>query len=149
MHVTVRRADPGDARELARLLWDFRPQDQVAKGLEDFSREFETWLVGALASGWIAPVAEDGSEALAGCIFLRSVGTDPGALHRSWGYVTNSYVAPDHRGHHRGCPGTGHEFLIVWPSEEAESSYARAGFREVTEVHGGLDDYPPLELSLT
>jgi hypothetical protein len=42
----------------------------------------------------------------------------------------------------------GHEFLIVWPSEEAVSFYSRAGYREVADVHGGTNDYPPLELRL-
>lgn len=41
------------------------------------------------------------------------------------------------------------EFLIVWPGEEALSFHARAGFREVADVHAGPDDYPPLELVLS
>ena len=48
-----------------------------------------------------------------------------------------------------GAQERGHEFVIVWPSQEAVSFYARAGFREVAEVHCGADDYPPMELILT
>lgn len=161
MGVTVRRAESKDASELARLRWEFRPEDQPNQGLDEFSREFERWFAEASTSDWMAAVADDGSGALVGCVFLRSVSKvpNPGARDRAWGYVTNSYVAPAHRG--RGVGGRllevvmaaarerGHEFLIVWPGEEALSFYVRAGFREVADVHDGPDDYPPLELVLS
>lgn len=161
MSVTVRRAEPWDGLELARLRWEFRPEDQPNQGFEEFSREFEKWFAEASTSDWMAAVADVGGGALVGCAFLRSVSKvpNPGARDRAWGYVTNTYVAPTHRG--RGVGGRllevviaaareqGHEFLIVWPSEEALSFYARAGFREVADVHGGPDDYPPLELVLS
>lgn len=161
MGATVRHAEPGDAPELARLRWEFRSEDQANQQLDEFSREFEEWLTNALASGWVAAVADQGSGTLVGCIFLQSVGKvpNPGARDRSLGYVTNSYVASSHRGRGVGARllevviaaarDRGHEFLIVWPSEEALSFYARAGFQEVAEAHGGPDDYPPLELILT
>lgn len=157
----VRRAEPGDAPELARLRWAFRPEDQPASTLDAFSREFGRWLTRALASDWMAAVADEGDGTLVGCMFLRSVGKvpNPGAPERAWGYVTNSYVAPTHRGRGVGAllleavvaaaRERGHEFLLVWPSEEAVSLYLRAGFREVAEVHGGAGDSPPLELVLT
>jgi GNAT superfamily N-acetyltransferase len=159
--VTIRRAVPGDAAELARLRWEFRPEEQANQGLGAFSRQFAEWLTPALASDWMAAVADEGSGALVGCIFLRSVGKvpNPGARDRAWGYVTNSYVAPAQRGQGigarllevviAGARERGHEFLIVWPSEEAVPFYTRAGFREVVEVHGGVEDVPPLELQLT
>ena len=162
MEVTVRRATLADAPELARLRWESRPQDQRAQGLDDFSREFHAWLAEGLDSSvWMAAVADAGNGTLVGCVFLRSVSKvpNPGAVRRTWGYVTNSYVAPSHRG--RGLGGgllkvviaaaqeRKQELLIVWPSEEAVSFYARAGFREVTEAHAGPDDYPPLELILS
>jgi len=157
---SVRYAEPEDAAELARLRWEFRPEDQPDQELEDFSLEFGEWLAEALASDWMAAVADD-NGALVGCMFLRSVSKvpNPGARDRAWGYLTNSYVAPTHRGRGvgarlldlliAGSRDLGHEFLIVWPSEEAVSFYGRAGFREVAEVHAGGDDYPPLELTLT
>jgi GNAT superfamily N-acetyltransferase len=160
MGVTIRRAESGDAAELARLRWEFRPEDQLNQELDEFSREFAEWLAQALASDWMAAVADDGGGALVGCIFLRSVSKvpNPGARDRAWAYVTNSYVAPAHRGRGvgarlldaiiAGARERSHEFLIVWPGQEAESFYARAGFRAVAEAHSGADDYPPLELTL-
>jgi ribosomal protein S18 acetylase RimI-like enzyme len=157
---TVRRAELDDARELARLRWDFRPEDQPGQGFEEFVRGFESWLADALTSDWTAVVADTGDGTLVGCIFLRSVGKvpNPGALDRAWGYVTNSYVSPDHRGRGVGtrlldevvaaARERGHELLIVWPSEPAVSLYARAGFCDVSDAHGGPDDHPPLELLL-
>lgn len=161
MGVTVRHAEPGDAAELARLRWEFRPEDQSGQELDEYSREFEEWLAQALASDWVVAVADEGNGTLVGCIFLRSVSKvpNPGARDRAWGYVTNSYVAPAHRGRGvgarlldlvmAGARERGHEFLIVWPAEEAVPFYARAGFREVAEVHSGADDHPPLEVILT
>lgn len=158
MGVTVRHAEPGDAPELARLRWEFRPEDQRRQGLDGFSRDFEEWLAGALAAEWMAAVAEEGTGALVGCMFLRSVSKvpNPGARSRAWGYVTNSYVAPAHRGQGLGArlldaviaaaQERGHEFLIVWPSEEAVSFYTGAGFQQVAEAHSGEGDQPPLEL---
>lgn len=160
MAVAVRHAEPSDAAELARLRWEFRPERQSDQRRDEFARDFEDWLVGALASDWMAAVAEGDDGTLVGCVFLRSVSKvpDPGARDRAWGYVTNSYVAPAHRGRGvgarllevvvRAARQRGHAFLIVWPSGEAVSFYTRAGFREVTEAHGGPDDYPPLELDL-
>jgi ribosomal protein S18 acetylase RimI-like enzyme len=161
MGVAVRLAEVRDARELARLRWEFRPEDQHAQDLDQVSRDFEEWFAGAVASDWTAAVAEGDGGELVGCIFLRSVSKvpNPGATRRRWGYVTNSYVAPAYRG--KGVGGDlleilitaarerRHEFLIVWPSEEAVSFYARAGFGEVSDVHSGNDDYPPLELRLS
>jgi ribosomal protein S18 acetylase RimI-like enzyme len=158
--VAVRVAELRDAPELARLRWEFRPEDQHAQDFDGFSRDFEGWFAGAVASDWMAAVAERDDGELVGCIFLRSVSKvpNPGAMHRRWGYVTNSYVAPLYRGKGVGRElldilvqagrERDHEFLIVWPSEEAVSFYARAGFREVSKVHSGHDDYPPLELRL-
>lgn len=161
MGVSVRAATAADAPELARLRWDFRPERHGAQTLADFSRAFEGWLEGALASGeWTAAVADAGHDGLVGCVFLRSVSKvpDPGAIDRAWGYVTNSYVATSQRGQGLGgrllewvivaAREMGHELLIVWPSEEAVTFYARAGFREVGEAHSGPDDYPPMELIL-
>ncbi|MBW3554547.1 MAG: GNAT family N-acetyltransferase [Gemmatimonadetes bacterium] len=108
----------------------------------------------------MAAVADAGNDALVGCIFLRSARyrirvrfSVPG------GYVTNSYVAPSHRDQGLGGRLLGvviaaarerkHEFLIVWPSDEAVSFYTRAGFQEAAEAHRGPSDYPPLEFVLS
>lgn len=158
---SVRRATPEDARELARLRWDFRPQSQAGQDFAAFAEAFEEWLEAALSSGrWMAAVADEGDGHLVGCMFLQSVRQvpDPGAIERAWGYLTHCYVAPGHRGRGIGrqlldavasaARALGHAFVIVWPSEESVSLYARAGFREVVEAHAGPDDHPPLELIL-
>lgn len=124
----------------------------------EFLRDCGAWLREKLASSsWIMAVAESDSG-LSGCMFLQCVEKvpAPGATQRAWGYVTNSYVDPQKRGHGIGeqllhlliqvARERGLEFLIVWPSGTAVAFYQRAGFRPVSEVHVGADDEPPLEL---
>ena len=160
MNTTVRRADVRDGAGLARLRWDFRPEHQAAQGWESFRSAFVVWITAALVSEWDAVVAEDEGGALVGCIFVRSVNKvpTPGAIHRAWGYVTNSYVAPSHRRTGVGARllsavidvarERAFELLIVWPSREAVSFYARAGFQPVDVAHGDPGDHPPMELVL-
>jgi ribosomal protein S18 acetylase RimI-like enzyme len=161
MSVSIREAIELDGLELARLRWDFRPNHQTAQQWTSFSRSFDEWFGRALASGqWTAAVAESAAGSLVGCMFLRSVSKVPipGGIHRYWGYVTNAYVEPHLRGQGIGSRLLGllvsagkarhHEFLIVWPSEEALRLYRRVGFKEVLDAHAGPDDHPPLELPL-
>lgn len=157
----IRAATIADARELARLRWDFRPEAWSRQSFEAYVEAFVRWTEDAFGSGrWTAAVAEEGGR-LVGCMFLQSVAKvpDPGAIDRAWGYVTHAYVEPGHRGHGAGtrlletligmARERDHELLIVWPSEEAVSLYRRAGFRSVDEAHAGPGDHPPLELTLT
>ena len=158
---TIREARTQDARELARLRWEYRVDDQPAQRREHFVEACERWLVEALGSDrWVIAVAASPEDVLCGCIYLQCVDKVPipGEIGRRWGYVTNSYVAADQRGQGIGqallrllvdaARERGLEFLIVWPSEEAVSLYERAGFRPASEVHDRPDDYPPLELTL-
>jgi len=159
----IREAIPADIAQLARLRWDSRLEDQSAQPRAAFLEECETWLRDALASRrWIIAVAASGLNDLAGCMFLQCVEKvpAPGATPRAWGYLTNSFVDPEHRGHGIGQKllqlliDAAHnrrlEFLIVWPSEGAVAFYRRAGFRPVSEAHAGAnDDEPPLELMLS
>ena len=113
----------------------------------------ELWpLVIAVAS------TRDGS--LCRCMYLQCVEQvpTPGEIERGWGYVTNSYVSSERRGHGIGreilefltdvARARKLELLIVWPSEESVSLYKRAGFRPASDVHNRPNDYPPLELEL-
>jgi len=160
--IIIREAIPADAAELARLRWDSREEDQSGHSRADFVRECEVWLRAALASGrWIMAVAESRADVLSGCMFLQCVEKvpAPSAAQRAWGYVTNSFVDSEHRGHRVGqkllqllitaAQNRGLEFLIVWPSESAVAFYRRAGFHPVSQAHIGADDEPPLELILT
>ena len=159
--VRIRAAERGDAAELGRLRWDFREHEHERQPRDDFLGSFDTWWAGAVESGnWVAAVAESTQGPLVGSIFMECVHKvpTPGGIHRAWGYVTNSYVESGSRGRGVGRRLISHlvdagrardlEFLIVWPSTEAMSFYARAGFRSVSAVHAGDDDEPPLELVL-
>jgi ribosomal protein S18 acetylase RimI-like enzyme len=159
--VVIREAIPSDIAELARLRWDSRVEGQSVHSRAEFLRECEVWLRERLASGrWIMAVAESGQDLLSGCMFLQCVEKvpAPGATQREWGYLTNSYVEPQQRGHGIGqkllqllidaARNRGLEFLIVWPSEASVAFYRRAGFHPVSEVHVGADDEPPLELMM-
>lgn len=44
MGIAVRVAELSDAPALARLRWEFRPEDQHAQDLDGFSRDFEEWF---------------------------------------------------------------------------------------------------------
>lgn len=157
----IRLATPSDALELARLRWDSRVEGESNHSRAGFLRDCEVWLGDALASGrWVAAVAESEPGSLCGCMFLQSVAKVPvpGATHREWGYVTNSFVDSQRRGQGIGQrllhllieAGEDRrlEFLIVWPSERAVPFYRRAGFRPVSDVHARPDE-PPLELLLS
>jgi L-amino acid N-acyltransferase YncA len=158
----VRQAVAGDARELARLRWDFREEEQPGRSRSAFLASFEEWFRGALSTGrWVVVVAESQPGVVCGCMYLECIDKvpSPAATASAWGYVTNCYIASEWR---RAGLGTQMlqslvreararrlEFLIVWPSREAVSFYRRAGFQPVADVHAGDDDSPPLELNLS
>ena len=62
----------------------------------------------------------------------------PGRPEAAWGYLTNSYVMPDHRNDGAGSALLAFikdwakteklELLVVWPSDRAYPFYKRAGF---------------------
>ena len=161
MECTVREASPADVVELARLRWEFRGGDQSGQAQSDFTQDCEAWLLEAIRSGrWVIMVAASETNSLCGCMYLQCIETvpSPGEVRRSWGYVTNCYVARERRGIGVGrrlldllidvARARRLEFLIVWPSERAVSFYGRAGFRPTSEVHVGPDNEPPLEFVL-
>jgi GNAT superfamily N-acetyltransferase len=146
--ITIRPATGDDADELARLRWDFSP-DQVAAGLQEFSAflaDFREFWSGALASGkWTAWVAELDAR-LIGNVWIERIDKvpRPGRSCNEYSYVTNVYVEAEHRNGGVGAAlmraaiaearARPSEFLIVWPSEEAVRFYERLGFAAVPDA---------------
>jgi len=97
---------------------------------------------------------------LLGCMNLQLVEAVPSPYEVSsgWGYVTNSYVASEHRNMDIGSEliqlllKTAREekleLLIVWPNEDSISFYHHAGFKKTDEIHTEDGDHPPLELQI-
>jgi GNAT superfamily N-acetyltransferase len=139
----IRRATIADAPALARLRWDFSPEEIAASGstFEPFRDAFIRFLDDALASGaWTIWVAEDAGGAIVANMYIQRVAKvpRPGRFGHAWGYVTNVYVAPEHRNHGLGARllaavvawarAQRLEHLALWPSAEAVTFYHRAGF---------------------
>jgi ribosomal protein S18 acetylase RimI-like enzyme len=161
VEVLVREARAADANELARLRWDFRVEEQSGQSVSEFLTQFQEWFAAALVSKrWIVVVAERKLQGLCGCMYLQCIEKvpSPGSSHAAWGYLTNCYVAEEHRRTGIGsrlirfvvdlARSRRLEFISVWPSETSVSFYKRAGFKSVSEIHTGIDDEPPLELIL-
>lgn len=150
----IRRAAEADADELARLRWDFSPDEVAASGrsFEEFRASFREFWASALASGnWTVWVAGQDGRLIAN-IWMQVIHKVPrpgrGSGHGRYGYVTNVYTEPDLRGHGIGSQlleralGWAREqeleFLVVWPAEESVPFWERAGFRaspDALELH--------------
>jgi GNAT superfamily N-acetyltransferase len=149
-----RQATEADADELARLRWDFSP-DQVAAGgqsFEEFRAAFREFWASALASGnWCVWVAEQKGRLVAH-IWVQVIHKvpRPGRFggHNRFGYVTNVYTEPDLRSRGIGfqllklsidwAREQELEFLVVWPGVESVPFYERGGFRaspDAMEMH--------------
>lgn len=145
---TIRRASAADAPELARLRWDFSP-DEVADWRGDYAeyaRDFAAFAEKALGGGdWLVWVAEV-SGRLVGNVWVPRFGKvpRPGAFAGCWGYVTNVYVEEAARDRGVGslllgaavdcAKAAGWELLLVWPSERSVPFYRRAGFAPPPEA---------------
>ncbi len=153
MKRVVRFARPTDDRELARLRWWSRSQDeQQSESLDRFTQRFVSWSrAPATVAHWHVAVAQGPAAGLIGCMYLQTVETVPvpGAMVRAWGYVTHAFVTEDARGQ-----GVGGELLAlltlrarelklmeleVWPSNRAVSLYVRAGFVSPEALRAGRD----------
>ena len=148
--VTFRIATVQDADELARLRWDFSPDEvqSSVQSFEDFGREFGVFLQSALGSQtWAIWVAECQGR-LIGNIYVKLVDKvpRPGRFSAKYGYVTNVYVEPQSQ-----RLGVGSkllqsviawareqrlEFLIVWPwpRDDTIRFYERCGFARSVEA---------------
>lgn len=150
--IIYRKATLEDASELARLRWDFSPDEVLsgAQSFEDFVQQFAVFLAAALEEKiWTIWVAATERQLL-GNIYIQPVHKvpRPGSFNRKYGYVTNVYMEPAARGIGIGSRLLQHviawareerlEFLVLWPSEESANYYARAGFHpspDALELH--------------
>lgn len=128
------------------MRWDFTVELHHAdEDREDFAARFRGALGDFLSSGrWTIWVAE-ASGHLVGTLWVERVDKVPRPYERAeqWGYVTNVYVAPEHRNAGLGrrmldaaveaARASSWELLLLWPSELSGRFYARAGFKPATD----------------
>ena len=149
MNVNFRIATLDDVPRLAAARWAFRLEsgETTAETEEAFASRFEAFARDALASGrwtyWIAETS-DGELAsqMAVCI-VQSV-PRPARASDQWGYLTDCYTRAAFRNRGIGTELLGRvatwaashelELLLVWPSEESQRFYARAGFDRDEEI---------------
>ena len=157
--IEIRSATLLDVPELAHLRWEFHQASNSDETKKDFVLRCTKWLESALSSGqWQFIVASEKIGSILGFVFLQLIEKvpSPGEANGAWGYVTNSYIRPSHRGAGIGglilekvitkAKSLDLELLLVWPSVEAASFYRRYGFEDTESAHDHPEDYPPMEL---
>jgi GNAT superfamily N-acetyltransferase len=141
----VRRAVEADVPALVALRRGWSVGDGERDLDPGFTEEAAEFFRTALQGGrWAIWVGEVGREVVSVCCLeLVDKVPRPTREARRWGYLTNVYTLPRHRG--RGFGGemlravqgwAGEqelEFVIVWPGEERVGFYARQGFAAATE----------------
>lgn len=140
--VTLRSAVPADAAALARLRFALRAGVAMAWEPEaEFLARCTAWMAERLAPGsvWRCWVAEAG-EGIVGSLWLQLIDKipNPGDDPELFGYLSNLYVAPAHRGSGLGtrllqecidaCPNDVVDKMILWPTPESRTLYQRHGF---------------------
>ena len=147
MTLEVRLATRADAPALAALRYEFRSGlEPAVEGREEFLSRCSAWMAERLsnpASGWRCWVAAD-EGALVGHVWLMTIDKvpNPVAEPERHGYVTNLYVRPSLRGAGTGgrllrealtfCRERSVDAVILWPTPESRSLYARHGFASET-----------------
>jgi ribosomal protein S18 acetylase RimI-like enzyme len=140
--VTIRAAVPADAPALARLRFALRASVAMAWEPEaEFLARCTAWMFDRLAPGsaWRCWIAE-GEQGIVGSVWLQLIEKipNPGDDPERHAYVSNLYVAPDHRGLGLGtrllqqciaaCPDDDVDKMILWPTPESRTLYQRHGF---------------------
>jgi GNAT superfamily N-acetyltransferase len=131
-----------DIPELARLRWELYVEQEgdVAETRDAYRERFASFAASALTSeAWRSWVARDGDRLVA-AMWLQTVPRVPVPGKRAGpiGYLTNVYVAPEHRNAGLGaqlldrvkawCSEQGYSLVIVWPTERSRPFYRRGGF---------------------
>jgi GNAT superfamily N-acetyltransferase len=137
--MTVRRATVADVTALAALRRAWVEEDGGAiVDTGTFERDFAQWYAAEAGRRltWIAALGDETVGMLNLVEFHRM--PRPGRLHSTWGYVSNVFVLAGHRNRGIGrqlldaAIGTARERayarLVLSPSEQARSLYARVGF---------------------
>jgi len=147
--VRFRIATLEDLPRLAALRWAFRTEEGETP-IEDqgaFAHRYQTFVRDALASGqwtyWVAETAHSELVAHMAVSIVRSI-PRPSHMQDQWGYLTDCYTRPTFRNQGVGqqllaqvvawAVAQDLEMLLVWPSEQSQSFYARAGFGRDNEV---------------
>jgi len=141
--VLIRPATPGDAGDLAALRYEFRAgRKSAVEPRDSFVSRCAKWMAGRLsheAAGWRCWIARDEPSPV-GHVWLLAIDKipNPVAERETHGYVTNLYVRPAFRGQGTGgrllrealawCRSNGVDAVILWPTPESRSLYARHGF---------------------
>jgi GNAT superfamily N-acetyltransferase len=131
-----------DIPELARLRWQlYSEQDgDVAETPDAYRERFAGFARSALTSDeWRTWVARDGDRLVAAMWLLTVPRVPvPGKRAGAIGYLTNVYVAPEHRNAGLGAllldrvrswsREQGFSLVIVWPTERSRPFYRRGDF---------------------
>lgn len=144
--MNVRLAQAQDLDQLVCLRRDFTLEDDPeAELVEGYETECRTFLEHALTGErWRIFLAEaDGKVVSHAYVELVAKVPRPTREAPHWGYVTNVYTVPAQRGKGIGAAVLGEvtawadqaalELLIVWPSDESRSFYARHGFADADD----------------
>jgi GNAT superfamily N-acetyltransferase len=142
-----RLAEGLDAPKLANLRWGLRTDDDPlcdAATKTQFIQEFVAWMNNTPDEDLVHWVAEQDDE-LIGVISVRIIHKLPSPEESDgrFGYLTNTYVLPEHRYKGVGTAllgavknwalGEKLELLVVWPSDRAYPFYERGGYRRYSD----------------
>ena len=140
-------ATQDDVPALAELRWQLYAEYQglPTESPEAYRERFARFASDALASdAWRCWVGRAQGR-LAGAMWLQTVSRVPipGKRVGPIGYLTNVYVAPEHRNGGLGaalldrvtswCRDEGYSLVIVWPTERSRPFYGRGGFASLDE----------------
>lgn len=144
----VREATPDDARQLARLRYEFRASVNEPNEAEDaFVARCAAWMAERLARGgpWRCWVVENEGE-IGGHLWLCLIEKIPNPVPEleRHGYITNVYVRDPLRGRGAGaalmetalahCRQERVDSVILWPTARSRTLYARHGFSEPDDI---------------
>lgn len=141
---TIRIAGPADAAALAALRRAWTEEDYGPVGDSEFETRFQDWYAGESGRrlSWLAETRGHAVGMVNLAEFSRM--PRPGREPSTWGYLSNAYVAPGHRGRGIGsallravlahADQRGHVRVVLRPTERAEPLYARFGFRTENDL---------------